>query len=63
MSISAKLATESETTVPDPYSPKSDWMLPSSFGITACFLFFVCFVLFCSVLLFFFFVFFWGGGV
>ena len=39
MGISAELATESET-IPDPYSLKSDWTLPTSFGLTASFFFF-----------------------
>ena len=38
MGISAKFETESET-IPDPYSLKSDWTLPTSFGLTACFFF------------------------
>ena len=35
MGISAKLVRESEI-IPDPYSLKSDWTLPTSFGLTAC---------------------------
>ena len=38
MAISAKLEMESET-IPDSYSLKLDWTLPTSFGLTACFFF------------------------
>lgn len=36
MAISAKLEMESEA-IPDSYSLKLDWTLPTSFGLTACF--------------------------
>ena len=43
MGISAKLVTESET-IPDPYSLKSDWTLPTSSGLNMhTFLFFLFF--------------------